>query len=314
MAYTKLFQSIITSSIWMESDQTRLVWITLLALADKNGEVAASIPGLARVSGISIEHTESALERFLSPDDYSRTADDEGRRIEAIPGGWAILNHGKYRAMASVADDKIKNAERQKRFRDKRKRNEKVTNSNGRVTVKTDIAEADAKADAKADAISEDIAPSSLPSPKPVTKTPTQLFLLELWEAAPAKARARSSRKQVAGAWAKVPAPERITPAATLKSLEAWKRSDDWKKDGGDFIQGLHLWIKNQKWQDSPLGGAEASVSAPKPPAWTIHPDWRKAAGNVLGEQTEYSGEWKDFDPTRTWELIQLLKEMDSSK
>lgn len=147
MGYTKLFNSIITSTIWTEDDKTRLVWITMLALADKNGEVQASVPGLARLSAVSLEATEAALAKFLSPDKHSRTKDDEGRRIEAIDGGWHLLNHAKYRAMASKDESKAANAIRQKRFRDSRKRNGHVT-SNGvtnSVTHGRDIAEADSK-------------------------------------------------------------------------------------------------------------------------------------------------------------------------
>lgn len=148
MAYTKLFCSIITSTIWMEDDKTRLVWITMLALADKNGEVQASIPGLARLSAVPVDAVERALAKFLSPDEHSRTKDDEGRRIEVIEGGWSLLNHAKYRAMASKDESKKSAAERQKRYRDKQKRNGRdasVTGSNGTVTHDRDIAEADSK-------------------------------------------------------------------------------------------------------------------------------------------------------------------------
>ena len=128
--YTKLFNSIVTSTIWTEDDKTRIVWITMLAIADQHGEVQASIPGLARVAGVSVEATENAINKFLSPDLYSRTPDDEGRRIEKIDGGWVLLNHAKYRAMASKEDSKSSNAKRQKRHRDKLARNATVTDSN----------------------------------------------------------------------------------------------------------------------------------------------------------------------------------------
>lgn len=36
----KLFGSIVASTIWREDDKTRLVWITLLALSDRDGFVA----------------------------------------------------------------------------------------------------------------------------------------------------------------------------------------------------------------------------------------------------------------------------------
>jgi hypothetical protein len=123
MSYTKLFSSIVTSTIWTEDDKTRIVWITMLAIANKHGEVQASIPGLARVSGVSVEAAEAAINRFLAPDQYSRTPDDEGRRIEKIEGGWQLLNHAKYRAMASKDEAIQSNAERQRRHRQKKARN-----------------------------------------------------------------------------------------------------------------------------------------------------------------------------------------------
>ena len=151
--YTKLFNSIITSTIWTEDDKTRIVWITMLAIADQNGEIQGSIPGLARLAGVSVKDTETALEKFLSPDAYSRTPDYDGRRICKIEGGWELLNHAKYRRMASLADQKEANAKRQKRHRERNASvtdsNVTVTHSNAGVTLKTDKAEAEAEAEAE---------------------------------------------------------------------------------------------------------------------------------------------------------------------
>jgi len=177
--YTKLFNSIVTSTIWTEDDKTRIVWITMLAIADQHGEVQASIPGLARVAGVSVEAAETAINRFLSPDSYSRTPDDEGRRIEKIDGGWLLLNHAKYRAMASKEDSKAANANRQRRHRNKIDRNASVTLRNGCVTPRNgcvtqerDIAEAEAEAnkEKRVCASKEKAAHThvdSIPSPEP---------------------------------------------------------------------------------------------------------------------------------------------------
>lgn len=127
MAYTKLFSSIITSTIWTEDDQTRIVWITMLAMADRNGEVQGSIPGLARIAGVPVDACRKAIDTFLAPDPDSRTKDDEGRRIEVIEGGWLLLNHAKYRDMATDEDRKLKAAIRQQRARDKKSRNNHAT-------------------------------------------------------------------------------------------------------------------------------------------------------------------------------------------
>lgn len=99
--YTKLASSLVTSSIWVESDSTLRVWIAMLALADQHGVVQGSVPGFARLCGMTIEEMEEALEKFSSPDPYSRDQEHEGRRIvrhdEPARGGWRLLNYEKFR-------------------------------------------------------------------------------------------------------------------------------------------------------------------------------------------------------------------------
>lgn len=97
--YTKLFSSITDSTIWAAPDTTRLVWITMLAMSDQHGYIGASVPGLATRARVSLEDCVAALETLLAPDKWSRTPDNEGRRIKATDGGWILLNHAKYRAI-----------------------------------------------------------------------------------------------------------------------------------------------------------------------------------------------------------------------
>lgn len=115
--YTKLFGSIVTSTVWRLDSDSRIVWVTMLAIADQDGVVSASVPGLAHVAGVSREACERALAAFLAPDPDSRTSDYEGRRIEAVDGGWMLLNHGKYRDMLSLEDRREKAAKRQRMFK-----------------------------------------------------------------------------------------------------------------------------------------------------------------------------------------------------
>jgi hypothetical protein len=184
MSYTKLFSSIVTSTIWTEDADTCKVWVTMLAIANRHGEVQASIPGLAQIAGMTLESTELAISKFLAPDRYSRTSDDEGRRIEKIDGGWILLNHAKYRAMASKDEEKSANSKRQAAFRERKARNEKVTESNGlsrlsngetpTVTANRDIAEAEAKADPFNNENILSLCVEDSHKPKP-TSTPEQL-------------------------------------------------------------------------------------------------------------------------------------------
>ena len=102
--YTKLFSSIVASTVWGEPHATRSVWTTMLALSDREGVVNGSVPGLARLANATLQETEAALATFMAPDTYSRTPDNEGRRIEQVPGGWRLLNHAMYREKMNADD------------------------------------------------------------------------------------------------------------------------------------------------------------------------------------------------------------------
>lgn len=142
MTFTKLFSSITESTIWVEDDQTRLVWITMLAMADRKGRVWASVPGLANRARVPDESVRSALQKFLSPDPDSRTKDYEGRRIEEIDGGWRLLNHEKYREIRD--DEAVRESKR--RYINKRRKAERVENVE-RSRPPSNQAEADADTD-----------------------------------------------------------------------------------------------------------------------------------------------------------------------
>jgi len=124
--YSKLFSSILTSSVWCEDNATRITWITMLALCDARGVVEGSIPGLANQAQLSIEDTEKAVAKLLAPDPYSRTPEHEGRRIEPIRGGWIILNYLDYRNRLQEKEGSKARAMRESRAR----KHERVTGGN----------------------------------------------------------------------------------------------------------------------------------------------------------------------------------------
>jgi len=114
--FVKIYASMLTSSIWSESSETRVVWITMLAAADEDGVVAASIGGLARLANVTREACEAALQVLMSPDPDDRSGVDEGRRIEVEPGvGWRIKSARRYREMRTR--DQVTAAARQARAR-----------------------------------------------------------------------------------------------------------------------------------------------------------------------------------------------------
>ena len=84
--YTKLFGTLVTSTVWTLPDAIRIVWITMLALADKDGIVWATLPGLSQQAKVSLEEGEKAIEGFSQPDRWSRNKDDEGGALKRLKG------------------------------------------------------------------------------------------------------------------------------------------------------------------------------------------------------------------------------------
>ena len=118
--YTKVFATMLDSTIWLEDSDTKVVWVTMLAMADRDGIVEASVPGLAKRAGVEITATERALEKFMSPDPHSRSPEFEGRRIEKVDGGWRLLNFDKYAYRLSDDDRREKGRERTRRWRERK--------------------------------------------------------------------------------------------------------------------------------------------------------------------------------------------------
>ena len=118
--YTKTFAHILTSSIWQEDDKTLRVFLTLIFGKDRSHVFTATIPGLANIARVSIEECERALEKLKSPDKYSRTKENEGRRIQEVEGGWLVLNGEMYRKLLTADERRAyyrqkKQEERQKK-------------------------------------------------------------------------------------------------------------------------------------------------------------------------------------------------------
>lgn len=122
--YTKLFSSIVRSSVWLEDDQTLRVWVTLLALADRDGYVGASVGGLAHQARVPEQKTREALAKFMAPDPDSRSQEHEGRRIEQADRGWVILNHERFRDMRD--EEAVRAYEREKKRRQRAGNSEKT--------------------------------------------------------------------------------------------------------------------------------------------------------------------------------------------
>jgi hypothetical protein len=169
LSFTKLSSSIVASSIWQEADSIRIVWITLLAMGDQFGRIHASIPGLAHIARVSIADTEKALAVFLGPDPYSRNKDHDGRRIEAMDGGWRLINYKLHRDARDPESRREQNKAAAARKREKEKTNSQpiVSQSQPESATSAKVSQKSAQAEAEAEAEAESTSTKRGAPPEP---------------------------------------------------------------------------------------------------------------------------------------------------
>src|SRR5215831_6768042 len=147
IVYNKLFAKIVRSSIWLEPTPTRLVWFMFIALMDEDGYVQFASPAnVAHTARITGDEADEAIRILESPDANSADDNNAGRRIERVPGGWLILNAGKYRDLVTKDMIRQQTRERVARHRAKEKAqktecNADVTHGNEEVTQSVSISE-----------------------------------------------------------------------------------------------------------------------------------------------------------------------------
>ena len=118
--YVKLFASILESSIWLESAATCKVWVTLLASMDEDGFCRyATIENLASRAHLRPCHVRSAIAILEAPDKNSSDPENDGKRLERIPGGWRVMNCQKYRQISNRFDQREAAKLRMRKHREK---------------------------------------------------------------------------------------------------------------------------------------------------------------------------------------------------
>ena len=130
--YGKIFDQIYDGTL-AEDWRALITFQQFIVLCDADGNVDMTPQSITRRTGIPIEHIKAGIEILEKSDKYSRTPDEEGRRIELIddhrPWGWHIVNHEKYKKLQDSDTVRAQTRERVKKHREKKKRN--VTDGNG---------------------------------------------------------------------------------------------------------------------------------------------------------------------------------------
>ena len=93
---------------------------------------------------------------------------------------------------------------------------------------------------------------------------------ITFWEAYPVHANKVGARQE----FAKIDAPLDVL----LESIEMWKRTDQWKKDGGQYIPYPAKWLKERRWEDSP------KVNMPKSDGMERYSNLQRLAEEFDGE------------------------------
>lgn len=95
--FTPIFEEIVDSSIWTESDMVIKVFLTMLAKKDRDYVVRASAFNIARWANKTEEEVLKALKVLSSPDRKRVEPQEfEGRRVKKVEDGWLLLNGEKY--------------------------------------------------------------------------------------------------------------------------------------------------------------------------------------------------------------------------
>lgn len=248
MGYTKLFSSLIHSTIWREADHVRIVWITLLVMSDKDGVVECSVPGLADAARVTIQQCVQALDRLQNPDIFSRNTKNEGRRIEKIDGGFEILNFEYYRRKSSDEERRERNADKQRRWRERQKSNNSnpvlptVTDSNPALPVVTEITPQTRSDQTKPEQNKPDTDKDTRPTRERVIDVDFDLF----WKVYPKKVGKKAALKALQQAL-KTGCP---SVEVMIAAIDRQCKSDQWRRDGGQYIPNPATWINQGRWDD----------------------------------------------------------------
>ena len=144
--YGKVFDSIYDGTLYGHWEAI-VTMQQLIVLATPDGVVDMTPNAIAARTSIPLDIIKKGLTVLESPDPYSRTPGEDGRRIvpmdEHRPWGWRLVNHGKYMRLRNMTE---KRAADRERIAEKRKKNKGVASESQSVA---NVAHSDSDLDLK---------------------------------------------------------------------------------------------------------------------------------------------------------------------
>ena len=122
--YGKIFTSIYDGTL-AEDWRALITFQQLIVLCDADGIIDMTPQSISRRTGIPIEHIKAGIDILEKADKYSRTPDEDGKRIELIddhrPWGWHIVNHEMYKKLQDADTIREQTRERVRKHREKKR-------------------------------------------------------------------------------------------------------------------------------------------------------------------------------------------------
>lgn len=98
--YGKIFESIYEGTLCGKWEAI-VTFQQMIVLCNADGEIEMTPEAISAKTTIPLDIIKKGIKVLESPDPYSRTPGEEGRRIvlldESRPWGWRIVNHKLYR-------------------------------------------------------------------------------------------------------------------------------------------------------------------------------------------------------------------------
>lgn len=135
--YGKIFAKMYDGTL-RENWEALVTFQQLIVLADADGIVDMTPEAISSRTSIPLEIISKGIEILEAPDEFSRTPDQEGRRIERIdahrPWGWHLVNHAKYAALRDSDTVRQQTRDRVRRHREKRRQDQGLAEDVTHVT------------------------------------------------------------------------------------------------------------------------------------------------------------------------------------
>ena len=218
-------QKQILSWEWYKVSSTKDLFIHLLLIANfadtafkdttiKRGQVVRSLTTLSTETGLSIQQVRTALDHLKLTGEITIQS---CRRYHVI----TVVKYDDYqklteRATASQQEtNKTSNSESTRSPNENQQRNNNINNIYNKQTINTTVREA----------LDETFA--------------------QFWEEYPRK----EAKQNAKAAWNKLK-PGPLEFGDIMNGLSAWKKSDQWSRDGGRYIPLPASWLNGKRWED----------------------------------------------------------------